>query len=106
MRKNNTIYELGTDKYYGTHVPFTIRGDESSVTVWVMGDYEPSERQLAQWECASWEHARECDMTCDSHYESAAGYEIAKVIHAALVKAGYSTAERPKRKKPTQGAAP
>ena len=92
---DNTVYELGTDKYYGTSVPFTIRGEQSSVTVWVMADYEPSDRQLKQWGEKTWEDASANDLTSDSHYESAASYEIAKIIHGALVEAGYSPAEKP-----------
>lgn len=58
-------------KYYGSRIVLRDeKGDGSdAIEVWVMGDYTPSERELE---------------ACDSHFESALGYEICQLIVEAI----------------------
>ena len=74
-------------KYYGTVVEFD---HNQSVTVWLSGFYDPSERQLAEWGFASYAEFAAAnaedggDYTCDGHYETEGSYRAAERIRAAL----------------------
>ena len=63
-------------KYYGTKIAVEHQGKESEISVWHMGNYKPSAREL--------ERRSEGFEYCDSHFESEASLEIAKRIFAAL----------------------
>ena len=66
-------------KYYGSEITLcdAKTGQHlETLTIWVMGDFAPSERELADWdeeEYGPWEGD-------SSHYESKLGYEICKLI--------------------------
>jgi hypothetical protein len=66
-------------KYYGTKVQIDFGNEDKTwVEVWYMGDYKPSARELALL------HPGEEFEGCDTHYETADGYRIAKIICDAI----------------------
>lgn len=69
-------------KYYGSHI--TLQGpdehDRDLIEVWVSGDHDPSERELEGWD----EDEYGPYEICDSHYETAFGYEVCKIIVDAI----------------------
>lgn len=68
-------------KYYGSHVKLTgPNGESDLIEVWVMGDHEPSERELADWDEGEYGPFE----ISDSHYETAFGYEVCKLIVEAI----------------------
>lgn len=67
-------------KYYGTRI--TLEKGEG-ITVWVMGDFKPSERQLADLNM-TYEEAKEDDYFCDSHFETETSFKIASAIVEVL----------------------
>lgn len=80
------IEDLGK-KYYGTTVTIHSDGgiEQGCFQVWVMGDYEPSDREmvLARESLEMPEAAKEelkTEWLCDSHYETNLSYNIAKYI--------------------------
>ena len=79
-----TKIEPLTGKYYGTRI--TLDNGEG-ITVWVMGDYKPSKRQLDSLNM-TYEEAKEDDYFCDSHFETEASYKIALAIVEAIEKMG------------------
>lgn len=95
---NATIQPLG-GKYYGTEITICDdKGNETEIVVWMMGDYEPSSRQIEYWGLtpAQWKAGALVDdgmggkvpcrqeLICDSHYESADGYALCEKIANAL----------------------
>ena len=72
--------ELGPlgGKYYGTEIEL-YENDcfLTTLTIWVMGDGSPSEREIELWAPDEFE-------ACDSHYESALGYKVCKLIVDAI----------------------
>ena len=63
-------------KYYGSTITlYDDNGDITEFEIWVMGDYTPSERELAD--------DPEFEV-CDSHFESKAGYELCQTIVKAI----------------------
>jgi hypothetical protein len=70
-------------KYYGTEIKVETHDDSFDITVWWMGDFTPSDRELKQ--CGmSLDEWHENDMGCDSHFESSDGLEVAEIITKAL----------------------
>ena len=69
-------------KYYGSRI--ALRSDDGQVDdqieIWIMGDYTPSERELEGWD----EEEYGPYEVCDTHFESALGYEVCKFIVAAI----------------------
>jgi hypothetical protein len=80
------ILPLGS-KYYGTKIEIDTPHGKTWVEVWHMGDYKPSKRELALLEPG------EEFEGCDSHYESADGYRLAKIICDAINAAGATDAK-------------
>jgi hypothetical protein len=76
------IEPLDGRKYYGSSVALKDASGETkdAVVVWVMGDYTPSERELEAWD----EEEYGPYEVCDSHFESALGYEICQAIVKAI----------------------
>lgn len=76
-------------KYYGTEVE--IRGTHKDpvdfnngfIQIWVMGNYEPSERELEHWRNSEWGGDEPYEIS-DSHYETETSYEIAKKLVEAV----------------------
>jgi hypothetical protein len=68
-------------KYYGTKIQFDNGGGK--LTVWYMGNWEPSKRQLEHWGMTL-EEARDDLMLSDSHFESEQGFAIAEAICKAI----------------------
>ena len=54
-------------KYYGTKIEVVWESEKTELSIWKMGDYIPSTRQLEYWEC-TYQEAKEDDLMCDSHY--------------------------------------
>jgi len=69
-------------KYYGTIVELH---DGARIEIWIMDGHgiTPSKRQLEKWDMTL-EEAKDDDMMCDSHFESARGYGIAEILVDAL----------------------
>lgn len=67
-------------KYYGTTISLE---NGEGITVWVMGDYKPSIRQLEELSM-TYEEAKDDDYFCDSHFESETSYKVAVAIVEAL----------------------
>ena len=83
------VEDLGNRKYYGTRVEW---GD-GTLTIWHMGDGEPSDRQLECWNLTrlAWDAkvTLECgdpcsELACDSHYETRDGYALAVRVAKAI----------------------
>jgi len=74
-------------KYYGTEVAITRDGDdnrdfgEGLIQIWVVGNYEPSRRELDDWD------TDELELLSDSHYETETSLEIAELLVKAVNKA-------------------
>jgi len=75
-------------KYYGTIINIETDNGATKINIWFMGDYEPSDRQLKEWQFTrkQWDNNKE--MGCDSHYESKDGYILAEIICNAINKGG------------------
>lgn len=73
-------------KYYGSVIELL---DESKIIVWVNDNNwsTPSPRQIEMWGMTL-EEAKENDMMCDSHFESARGYKITSAIADMLTEIG------------------
>jgi hypothetical protein len=73
-------------KYYGTEVSITKDGDdpgdfgEGLIQIWVMGNWEPSKRELEGYPD---EYGDDFEI-CDSHYETETGLEIAELLVEAV----------------------
>jgi len=68
-------------KYYGSRITLTgPDGATDGIEVWVMGDHEPSERELADWDEAEYGPYE----ISDSHYETRMGYAICNLIVEAI----------------------
>jgi len=67
-------------KYYGTRI--TLENGEG-ITIWVMGDYKPSIRQLEELSM-TYEEAKDDDYFCDSHFESETSFKVAVAIVETL----------------------
>lgn len=97
----NASIEPLKGKYYGTIVTFSDEYGESSVKIWRLGNYEPSDRQLSDWGLTrkqwdenalvenGWGGKSGCRTLwgCDSHYETLASYKTAERIVSALANA-------------------
>lgn len=96
------ILSLGHKKYYGTEVKitYTDSNQEDLISIWVMGNYKPSEREYdveidgkfyvidrdpfndteeSSTNLTLWEYE-----ICDSHYETETGYKIAQLLVDAI----------------------
>ena len=67
-----------TGKYYGTEVVIHTKNGDCIVTVWHMGDFKPSRRELEKLD------QEEEFEAFDSHYETKDGFEIAQKIQEAF----------------------
>lgn len=81
-------------KYYGTEVEISSTDKAfggGHVTIWVAGNYEPSEREIVglqeHHELEGYDPPTQEDfdeIACDSHYETQTSYEIACKLVAAI----------------------
>jgi hypothetical protein len=71
-------------KYYGTEVSITSDDNkgfgEGLIQIWVMGNWEPSRRELEGYPD---EYGDEFEI-CDSHYETETGLKIAELLVEAI----------------------
>ena len=67
-------------KYYGTIIDVETNKGKTSIEIWFMGDYEPSIRELSNWNI---EENGPFEI-CDNHFESKDGYKLATIICKAI----------------------
>lgn len=83
----NAYIEPLSGKYYGTKIIIDTGGTTpSELSIWEMGNHQPSTRQLEKWNMTFGE-AKDDGMMCDSHYETELSYKIARIIQKALFQA-------------------
>lgn len=80
MEVTKIIFVLPNRKYYGTPIELEFdNGESSTVEVWLNDPYNPSERQLREWNITK-DHPEFGEYISDGHYESQLSYDVAKAM--------------------------